>query len=565
MLVWGMRTASLYRKKEWINPGASNRWVVENKKKDCWFGYYDVQASQSKLGLELCVSAGTGSEEAVVSLFDLHDSSMREVARTAAWNWQMGCRAQWWGDDEVLFNDFCGGAYISRIVGMDGTERGRFGFPVYTATADKRFVFYPDFEILGALRPGYGYSNRGVDLDEYYPAALNGVFVGDCRKNESRCLLTMEQILKIDPVEDANPRSHYINHLSACPYADKLMFFHLWNDDNGFPRNHVLVVDFEGKLVALLKDFDAASHYAWKDGCHLLLTVIVKGKCEYRLYDLRNGCYELFGHLSVDGHPSYVGADLFVTDTYPDHLGMQHVILCSERAVLAEIATVYHSPGKVEELRCDAHPRYAEGLLSFDSVPGDFRKQHIVEIDLSPEGVEALEKGSAGNSGFLEMYKRLGNTLEAIPLKVLYNRMTNVGMKAHYRLGKMLSARGHLRKLHHHNLLQTKYGIWISPECKIGKRFRMMHMQGITIGSGVVVGDDCVLYQQVTLGKEKGKFPVVGNGVTIYAGAKVLGDAHVGNGAVIGANAVVLKDVPDGAVAVGVPARIIDRASKSSA
>ena len=71
------------------------------------------------------------------------------------------------------------------------------------------------------------------------------------------------------------------------------------------------------------------------------------------------------------------------------------------------------------------------------------------------------------------------------------------------------------------------------------------------------IGKDCHVNQQVTIGFMGSKRPWLGNGVTVYAGAKVIGGVRVGDGAVIGANAVVIKDVPDNVVAVGVPAKIL--------
>jgi len=82
------------------------------------------------------------------------------------------------------------------------------------------------------------------------------------------------------------------------------------------------------------------------------------------------------------------------------------------------------------------------------------------------------------------------------------------------------------------------------------------------IGETAVIGDDCTLYHGVTLGGtswNKGKrHPTLEQGVVIGAGAKVLGPITIGIGAKIGSNAVVVKDVPDGATAVGIPARILD-------
>lgn len=111
-------------------------------------------------------------------------------------------------------------------------------------------------------------------------------------------------------------------------------------------------------------------------------------------------------------------------------------------------------------------------------------------------------------------------------------------------------------------------GIEIHPGAAIGRRFFIDHGMGVVIGETAEIGDDCTLYHGVTLGGtswSKGKrHPTLGNGVVIGAGAKVLGPIAVGDGARIGSNAVVVKDVPPGATAVGIPARIIlDEQDKS--
>ena len=104
-------------------------------------------------------------------------------------------------------------------------------------------------------------------------------------------------------------------------------------------------------------------------------------------------------------------------------------------------------------------------------------------------------------------------------------------------------------------------GIEIHPGAKIGRRVFIDHGMGVVIGETAELGDDCTLYHGVTLGGttwNKGKrHPTLGRGVVIGAGAKVLGPVAVGDGARIGSNAVVVKDVPPGATAVGIPARII--------
>ena len=103
-------------------------------------------------------------------------------------------------------------------------------------------------------------------------------------------------------------------------------------------------------------------------------------------------------------------------------------------------------------------------------------------------------------------------------------------------------------------------GIEIHPAAKLGTGFFIDHGMGVVIGETAEVGENCLLYQGVTLGgtgKEKGKrHPTLGNNVTVGAGAKILGAIEIGNNAVIGANSVILKPVPDNAICVGVPGRI---------
>ena len=104
-------------------------------------------------------------------------------------------------------------------------------------------------------------------------------------------------------------------------------------------------------------------------------------------------------------------------------------------------------------------------------------------------------------------------------------------------------------------------GIEIHPGATIGRRLVIDHGTGIVIGETAVIGDDCLLYQGVTLGgtgKDIGKrHPTLGNNVMVGCGAKVLGPFTVGDNARIAANSVVLRDVPQDATVVGVPGRVV--------
>lgn len=113
-------------------------------------------------------------------------------------------------------------------------------------------------------------------------------------------------------------------------------------------------------------------------------------------------------------------------------------------------------------------------------------------------------------------------------------------------------------------------GIEIHPGATIGKRVFIDHGFGVVIGETAVVGDDCTIYQGVTLGgtsltKGAKRHPTLEQGVIVGAGAKVLGGFSVGAGAKIGSNSVVIKPVPAGATAVGNPAHIVKSVKEKDA
>lgn len=111
-----------------------------------------------------------------------------------------------------------------------------------------------------------------------------------------------------------------------------------------------------------------------------------------------------------------------------------------------------------------------------------------------------------------------------------------------------------------------KTGIEIHPGAKIGKGLFIDHGTGVVIGETAEIGENCTIYQGVTLGgtgKDHGKrHPTLGNNVMVGAGAKVLGPFKVGDNSRIAAGAVVLDEVPENSTAVGVPARVVKRGIK---
>ncbi|MBQ9276581.1 MAG: serine O-acetyltransferase [Clostridia bacterium] len=148
-------------------------------------------------------------------------------------------------------------------------------------------------------------------------------------------------------------------------------------------------------------------------------------------------------------------------------------------------------------------------------------------------------------------------------------KRTYTGYKAlvHYRYAHKLWQKGYKRLAFYVSYrVKVRTGIDIHPAAEIGNRIFIDHGVGLVIGETSVVGDDCVLYQGVTLGgtgKDCGKrHPTLEKGVMVSAGASILGPVTIGEHSKIGAGSVVLKDIPPHSTVVGVPGRVVRQNGK---
>lgn len=131
--------------------------------------------------------------------------------------------------------------------------------------------------------------------------------------------------------------------------------------------------------------------------------------------------------------------------------------------------------------------------------------------------------------------------------------------KIYKKSNRLMKKNKRYRALFYRYKILKRYNCIISPNAEIGENLALPHPMGVIIGFDAKIGKNCTIYQQVTIGQKNQKFPTIGDNVTIYAGAKIIGDVKVGDNVVIGANAVVINHIPDNCIAVGVPAKIIEK------
>jgi len=141
------------------------------------------------------------------------------------------------------------------------------------------------------------------------------------------------------------------------------------------------------------------------------------------------------------------------------------------------------------------------------------------------------------------------------------SRSLLASLRAYERVANAPGAFGAIKK----KGLVLRHGFWsivtgadIPLGCRLGGGLLLPHPNGVVIHPDAVIGPNCLIFQQVTLGAGRSGVPRLGGHVDVGAGAKILGGVVIGDDVLIGANAVVMCDVPSGATAVGIPARIVD-------
>ena len=183
--------------------------------------------------------------------------------------------------------------------------------------------------------------------------------------------------------------------------------------------------------------------------------------------------------------------------------------------------------------------RAARGARRLTTIPEKVRRE-------IREDIEAVRQRDPAAKSDLEVLF-LSSGVHAI---LAYRVAHKLYISKHYFPARLIS-----------QLARAWTGIEIHPGATIGKGFFIDHGMGVVIGETTEIGDNCSIYQGVTLGgtgKDLGKrHPTLGDNVMVGAGAKVLGPFTIGDNSKIAAGAVVLKEIPDDATAVGVPARVV--------
>jgi hypothetical protein len=349
-----------------------------------FFGYYDVSPQKSDNSILLAMRApaeNTSPHEAhpelEVGYFDLKQGKqgLRSFGKTTTWNWQQGCRLQWFDEEaETVIYNTAQGAVVQNI--HSGKIIRTYERQIYALDHQRRFALSLDFARLHQFRRGYGYSN----------ISANGVGITriDLHDGELKEIFTLDQISNFDPLPEMTGASHYINHLSFNPSGTRLMLFHIWTD--GAARSlRLLTAAPDGSALHSPCPDIKPSHYSWMDDEQLLITGTKEGKVAYATVHDKRGTHEVIEspHLNQDGHPSLLKDGTILSDTYPDIFGRQKVFLYHPESGKSETLASFYSPHNFNgEMRCDLHPRLspAQDKICVDIVHNGRRAMCLIPL-----------------------------------------------------------------------------------------------------------------------------------------------------------------------------------------
>jgi hypothetical protein len=341
--------------------------IFSSPGKQVFFGYYDVSPFQGDKVLALRVPAENISPHvnlpaAEIGFFDLTQEApqFQAFGSTKTWNWQQGCRLQWLGGtDRVIYNTIKEGAFAAVVQDpVLGRIEKTYAAPIYAVSGDGRFALGLDFGRLHDCRPGYGYSNfpDAPRKDEIYKVTLES--------GEIETIVTMDEVKNFMPLESMNGADHYFNHLSISPGGTCFMVTHLWVSAQGQRYTRILIAGPDGRDLICPNNTGKTSHYCWVgDDAVVIFAESAGGKMHYILYDLKGTEHRVLGEktLRKDGHPTWTGDGHMITDTYPDIMRLQHLMIYDQHHESVKTLAKFYVPEDFTgEVRCDLHPRVDE-------------------------------------------------------------------------------------------------------------------------------------------------------------------------------------------------------------
>lgn len=413
-----------------------------------FFGYYDkspLDASGTRLLCHVVEHDGRLVDEtdtAEIGYWDLPTGQYHRIAETRAFNWQQGSMLQWLGPDygrRIVFNDRRSDRYAAVIVDLASGQQQELPRTIYSVHPNGRDAVTPIFERHEFCRPGYSYLGvRDQRWDADAPSG-DGVYSLDLETGDSRCLISVAELMSRCPVHSCRDVPNYVEHMMFNPDGSRFAFFHRWRLSDGAAYTRLHTCDADGDNLYSFPDSGMYSHLCWRNNTEFVITgrpasmvsrlrvsagmlkTLVRPAlrafrrlsnweaAQWTRQKLMSDGYLHFqdqstscsvigkGELTEDGHPGFRPGDQdwMLTDTYPDSNLMQQVIAChvptGRLVTLGHFRSLegYANTGH----RCDLHPRWDHGgqFVIIDSLCSGKRQLYVLDVQ------QALATALGGN------------------------------------------------------------------------------------------------------------------------------------------------------------------------
>lgn len=397
-----------------------------------FFGYYNksnFSPDDSRLlGNRVAMFTGDlkGTEIAEIGYFDLtDDDTFYKLGETTAWNWQMGCQAQWRGGrNEVIFNTRARGAagpehvfpdFRSTLVDVDTGRSRELPLPIYVMDPNGGFALTVNYSRFMVTHRTIGYPATAAEPTLAPAPADDGIFRMDIDTGAAGLIVSLEDLKNFQPVPSMDKAVHWVTHLEVNPSGSRFLFIHRWTErvaDETCFLHRLFTMKGDGSDLRLLEctdhplpqladEFDPGavgtfdyekseyqiSHPMWKSDREVIVWGPHNGSIHYHLYNDLTGRVDVIGGAVLDenGHMTYSRDGRWIlSDTYPDATTDERILFLydTETGRRHDLGSFFTPPDLGKHNRCDLHPRWSRNNshVCIDSVHEGRRRMYLVDV-----------------------------------------------------------------------------------------------------------------------------------------------------------------------------------------
>ena len=354
--------------------------ILDKHDKEYFYGYYDRSPEKSEKVLFHEMNDGFVN----IIIKDVNTGKENVIAKSKAYNWQLGSRAMWINVDNIAYNDFDGSKYISRLFSLSEGRIVKTYSKSIQEYCTQGFFLGVNYQRLRSYAKEYGYyclpELTGKEFDDY---EHDGIWKIDSNTGEYNLLLSIQQVMNCDKEDRFDGGKHFVNHIMVSPDGNSFIFIHRYYI--GIERfDRLMYYDFT-ELRCLFSD-KLQSHYCWLDNTHVFGYGGYHGKNEFHTVDVENGKVEICKKLTdihpKDGHPTIHG-NWVVVDSYPYYSRMQELVAFNLKTNDSKlILEVFHDMKHRGYDRCDLHPRFSSDgkRVYFDTLYRGKRELCCVDV-----------------------------------------------------------------------------------------------------------------------------------------------------------------------------------------